>query len=111
MKQIFGERKQDHDIEFDPKDEQIKIAVSVLNNRNVIGLLPTGYGKTFCMVLPTIVQFEKNPITLVVSPLTSLIDDNISSLRNWNLKCAKLTTLSDMDEHCIAGKSLFFFRF
>lgn len=106
VKEIFKERKLTHNIDFDPKDEQIRIAVSVLNNRNVIGLLPTGFGKTLCMVLPTLVQMETNPITLVISPLTSLIDDNISSLRNWNFKCAKLEALVDMDEQCIAGKHL-----
>lgn len=105
VKEIFKERKLTINIDSDPKDEQIRIAVSVLNNRNVIGLLPTGFGKTFCMVLPTLVQMETNPITLVISPFTSLID-NILSLRNWNFKCAKLAALVDMDEQCIAGKHL-----
>ena len=50
-------------------------------------------------------QMETNPITIVISPFTSLID-NISSLRNWNFKCAKLAALVDMDEQCIAGKHL-----
>lgn len=38
VKEIFKERKLTHNIDFDPKDEQIRIAVSGLNNRNVIGL-------------------------------------------------------------------------
>ena len=31
--------------------------------------LPTGYGKTFCFVLPTLISIEKAPMTIVISPL------------------------------------------
>ena len=105
VNELFNERKNAYKIEFDLKEEQIRTSLSVLNKRNVVGLLPTRFGKTFCMVIPSIVKMEKNPITLVVSPLTSLIEDHISSLRQWNFKCAKISSLTDMDEENIAGKS------
>ena len=99
----FNEIRQNYNIDFELKEEQIRIAVSVLEKRHVLGLLPTGFGKTICMVLPAMLQMDKNPIILVISPLTSLIDDQVSTLEKWNIKCAKITSLSDMTEDTISG--------
>ena len=76
----------------------MQIALSTLNKRNSLGLLPTGYGKTLCIVLPSIIQSFPGQITLVISPLTSLIDDQIESLGKWNFSCAKISALSEMDQ-------------
>jgi len=99
----FNEIKCNYNIDFELKEEQISVAVSALRNRNVVCLLPTGFGKTMCMVLPVILQMDRNPITLVISPLSSLIDDQMSTLENWNIKCAKITSLSDMQKNLVSG--------
>jgi len=99
----FNEIKCNYNIDFELKEEQISVAVSALRNRNVVCLLPTGFGKTMCMVLPVILQKDRNPITLVISPLSSLIDDQMSTLENWNIKCAKITSLSDMQKNVVSG--------
>lgn len=99
----FNEIKCNYNIDFELKEEQISVAVSALRNRNVVCLLPTGFGKTMCMVLPVILQMDRNPITLVISPLSSLIDDQMSTLENWNIKCAKITSLSDMQKNVVSG--------
>lgn len=93
-----------HNIVFDPKEEQIEITASILKNRNVLGLLPTGFGKTLCMVLPTMLE-EKESITLVVSPLMSLIDEQLSIFSKWNFRCAKIEGLSEMTHETIQGTS------
>ncbi|CAG2203275.1 recQ [Mytilus edulis] len=96
----FDSLKSEYNMKFEVKNEQIEVALTVVNGRNVLGLLPTGYGKTLCIVLPTILS-DESMITLVVSPLTCLIDDQISSLRGFNLTCTKIG--SDMDKDDILG--------
>lgn len=96
--------KSKHNIDYEAKEEQLTVACSVLNGRNVLGLLPTGFGKTLCIVIPTMLFAESDTITLVVSPLTSLIDDQMARLEKMNFKCAKITSLGDMDKDVITGE-------
>ena len=103
VKSKFDLNKVEYNIDFDAKDEQIQVALSVIKGRNVLGLLPTGFGKTLCMVIPTIVSTDSRTIILVISPLTSLIEDQMSTLQKWNLHCAKLSTIPDMEKDTIKG--------
>ena len=86
---LFSERKSQFNIDFDPKKEQIEIATAIHNGSHCLGFLPTGFGKTLCFVINTILS-DVPTITLVVSPLLSLMDNQIESLKRWNLKAAKI---------------------
>lgn len=57
----------------------------LLRGHSVLGVLPTGAGKTVCFQLPALVQ---PGVTLVVSPLVSLMDDQIMNLRAVGLDFA-----------------------
>lgn len=54
------------------KREQKEIVTAVLNNRDSLSILPTGFGKSLCYVLPHILT-KRN--VLIISPLVSLIRD------------------------------------
>ncbi|XP_060064596.1 ATP-dependent helicase wrn-1-like [Ylistrum balloti] len=84
LKLKFEAIKGKYGIDFDPKPKQ-----------NVIGLLPTGYGKTFCAVLSSMLVNIENPISLVISPLRTLMNDQIQTLNNWNFTAVKIEP--DMD--------------
>ncbi|CAC5388946.1 recQ [Mytilus coruscus] len=109
-KEKFNSLKSEYNMKFEVKDEQIEVALAVINGRNVLGLLPTGYGKTLCIVLSTILS-DESMITLVVSPLTSLIDDQISSLRGFNFRCTKIGSDTDKDDILGIKEGLFSFVF
>ena len=52
-------------------------------NTHVFGVLPTGYGKSLCFTLLPFV-FDKllgtnNSIVIVITPLTAIIKDQVSS--------------------------------
>jgi Lhr-like helicase len=102
VRQKFDAAKSKHNIDFEAKEEQLKIAMTVMGGRNVLRLLPTGYGKTLCMFIPTMLS-EEESITLVISPLTSLIDDQMCSLKSKNFSCAKISAIGDMDNAVISG--------
>jgi ATP-dependent DNA helicase RecQ len=64
------------------KDLQYEIIESVINGKDTIALLPTSYGKSICFQLPYIIT-KKNVI--VVSPLISLMEDQMQDLKSKNI--------------------------
>ncbi|MFA9556111.1 ATP-dependent DNA helicase RecQ [Evansella sp. AB-rgal1] len=62
--------------EFRPGQEEI--ITSVLHGKDVLAILPTGGGKTLCYHLPA--KLTKG-LTLVISPLLSLMEDQVHQLR------------------------------
>lgn len=69
------------------KDKQIDVINELLLGNDVIGLLPTGYGKSMCYLIPPIVT---NKVMFIISPLISLMDDQKDKLVKMNIPCAAL---------------------
>lgn len=93
---LFNEKKSRHNIEFELKPEQMKIASAIHGGSHCLGFLPTGFGKTLSFVINTILS-DNPTITLIVSPLLSLMDNQIHSLGQWNLKAAKIAANTPVD--------------
>ncbi len=70
-----------------PADEaglplQRAITAAVLNGESVLGILPTGTGKSVCYQLPAVTKHDRTgALTVVFSPLTVLMADQIESMR------------------------------
>ncbi|WP_404788686.1 RecQ family ATP-dependent DNA helicase [Altericista sp. CCNU0014] len=56
---------------------QGEIATSLLQHRDALVMLPTGAGKSLCFQLPALLQ---EGLTLVVSPLVALMEDQVRAL-------------------------------
>ena len=65
------------------RDKQQEIVEDALKNIDQFVVLPTGSGKSVCYQLPALIQ---NGITIVVSPLKSLILDQVANLEKKNIK-------------------------
>ncbi|WP_265614182.1 DEAD/DEAH box helicase [Bacteroidetes bacterium endosymbiont of Geopemphigus sp.] len=61
---------------------QEKIIKSVLNNEDVLALMPTGGGKSLCYQLPAI---TREGLTLVISPLLALMREQTAGLGKKNV--------------------------
>lgn len=59
------------------REGQNRITDSLLGGRDVLGIMPTGAGKSICYQVPAL-MFDG--ITIVVSPLISLMKDQVSAL-------------------------------
>ena len=64
------------------REKQIRIIKGALKNYDQLVILPTGSGKSICYQLPAIIQ---GGITVVISPLKSLIKDQIENLKKKNI--------------------------
>lgn len=73
--------------------EQDTLIRASIDGQDVLGILPTGGGKSACFQIPGIIMRQK---TLVISPLIALQEDQVSALRKIGVKAFALH--SNMDE-------------
>src|SRR5438309_6777777 len=75
---------------------QRQVMEGVLASRDVVGIMPTGAGKSLCYQLPALFL---DGCTVVVSPLISLMQDQQEKLAGVDIDAAKLnSTLSAGEE-------------
>ncbi len=69
------------------KDKQKELITNYLNGNDVVGLLPTGYGKSLCYLLPSLIT---DKVIFIISPLISLMEDQKEKLVEMNIPVACL---------------------
>lgn len=79
LRQRFGFR--------DLRPHQRGVVEAMLRDRDVLAVLPTGSGKSLCYQLPAVASSGS---TLVISPLVSLMDDQVTKLRRRGISAAAL---------------------
>ena len=75
---------------------QLEVIHSILSGRDTLTVMPTGSGKSVCFQIPAMIF---PGLTLVVSPLVSLLQDQVSSLLKNNIPaaCISGTVYADKD--------------
>ncbi|KFM57376.1 ATP-dependent DNA helicase Q1, partial [Stegodyphus mimosarum] len=82
---------------------QLSTVNAVMSRQNCILLMPTGGGKSLCYQLPAMVL---DGITLVVSPLVSLMEDQIMALEALNIPAALLNASSTREHVNYVSKQM-----
>lgn len=66
---------------------QREIVEAILEGKNVFAVFPTGHGKSLCYQLPALML---DGITVVISPLISLMKDQVDALREQGIDAVSL---------------------
>lgn len=78
---------------------QQDVIAAILSGRDVMAVMPTGAGKSLCYQIPALVL---EGITLVVSPLISLMRDQVSALLQNGVRAAYINSTLSMRQHMLA---------
>lgn len=76
---------------------QKDIITNVLKGHDTLAVMPTGGGKSLCYQLPALIL---EGITVVVSPLISLMQDQVSSLETAGIHSAFLNSSLTWEDYC-----------
>lgn len=77
---------------------QKAIVQELLIKKEVIGILPTGGGKSICFQVPGLLL---EGVSLVVSPLISLIDDQVANLKSKGISAIALHSRLSQKEYFV----------
>lgn len=94
------------------RDKQEEIINSILAGKDTLGLLPTGGGKSITFQVPAMI-FEG--LTVVVTPLISLMKDQVDNLRKKHIKAVyihsglKPVEIRNTIDKCIYGDYKFLY--
>ncbi len=75
---------------------QEKIIDTLLSGRDVFGVMPTGAGKSVCYQVPALLL---PGVTLVVSPLISLMQDQVEKLTRLGVKAVCINSTLSYEEY------------
>ena len=68
---------------------QQSIVEAAMAGESVLGILPTGTGKSLCYQLPALSRYDKTgALTVVISPLVALMADQVAGLERQGIDCA-----------------------
>ncbi|MDX0488812.1 RecQ family ATP-dependent DNA helicase [Sinorhizobium medicae] len=89
----------------EPKDDagrplQERIVVEAMGGKSVLGILPTGTGKSICYQIPALARFDKiGALSVVISPLVALMADQVQGLARHGISgCVTINGLLSMPE-------------
>ena len=81
------------------REGQEEIVSALLSGRDVAAVMPTGAGKSLCFQLPALMLAG---VTLVISPLISLMRDQVASLVQAGIPAAFLNSALTEQQYALA---------
>lgn len=89
----------------EPKDDagrplQERIVAEAMSGKSVLGILPTGTGKSVCYQIPALARFDKiGALSVVISPLVALMADQVQGLARHGISgCVTINGLLSLPE-------------
>lgn len=77
------------------RESQEEIIQDIINKKNVLAIMPTGAGKSLLYQLPSLLC---NTYSIIISPLISLMQDQVESLNKQNVRAAYINSSLDSQE-------------
>ena len=82
---------------------QDKVIDNVILNKDTIGIFPTGFGKSVCFVIPALML---EGITIVITPLISLMHDQVKNLKRKGINALEINSLLSYDQMNISYQKI-----
>ncbi len=76
----------------DFREGQKEIIDAILNSKNVLAVMPTGAGKSICYQIPALLS---KSFSIVISPLISLMQDQVNALNKKGIPAAYINSSLD----------------
>lgn len=80
------------------REGQQEAVDALLSGKDVLAVMPTGAGKSICYQLPALML---HGISIVISPLISLMKDQVESLRQDGIPAAFINSTMNLEEYQI----------
>lgn len=77
------------------RDGQRAAAETLISGQNLLAIMPTGAGKSLCYQIAALMR---DGVTIVVSPLLALMDDQVASLRANGISADTINSTKSRDE-------------
>ena len=74
---------------------QMNIIFNILSKKDIFCIMPTGAGKSICYQIPALIM---SGVTLVISPLISLMKDQVDSLKGNGITATYINSTQSMEE-------------
>ena len=89
LKRWFGfEDFRPEPLDVEGRPMQQTIVEAAMAGRHVLGILPTGAGKSLCYQIPALSRYHKTgALTVVISPLVALMADQVAGLEARGIGC------------------------
>ena len=89
LKRWFGfEDFRPEPLDDEGRPMQRAIVEAVMAGQHVLGILPTGTGKSLCYQVPALSRYDKTgALTVVISPLVALMADQVAGLEARGITC------------------------
>ncbi len=87
------------------RDGQETAVLSVLEGKDTLIILPTGGGKSVCYQVPALLR---EGLTLVVSPLIALMEDQVKQLSGKGIRAAAINSMQsvrEVEQHLINARN------
>lgn len=85
--------------EFRPYQE--RVISTLLEGTSVLAVMPTGAGKSLCFQVPTLLH---GGITIVVSPLVALMEDQVASLKLAGIEAETINSSRSREDNVTSWK-------
>ena len=78
-----------HPVDRQGRPLQERIVEEAMHGQSLLGILPTGTGKSVCYQIPALAKFEKvGALTVVISPLVALMNDQVQGMARAGISSA-----------------------
>jgi len=85
------------------RGKQAEIIEHVLARENILAVMPTGAGKSLCFQIPALMR---SGVTIVVSPLISLMQNQVEALKLLGVEAATLNSSTEREENDVVWDKL-----